>query len=74
MKNDVNQDDDAWEPEEEEGDSESTTSCRMSSEQASKQASVAALLGQTFEGTFFLAARAFSDVTYAPLTSLIPSE
>lgn len=57
-----------------ERDRESTTSCRISSEHASKHASVAALFGQTLEGTPFLAARAFSAVTYAPLTSLIPSE
>lgn len=56
------------------GESEFTTSCSIISEHASKHASVAALLGHTFEGTPFLLARAFSDVTYAPLTSLNPRE
>lgn len=53
---------------------DSTTSCSSSSEHASKHASVAALFGQTLEGTPFFAACAFSAVTYAPLTSFMPSE
>lgn len=53
---------------------ESTTSCSIISEHESKHASVAALFGHTFEGTPFFAARPFSEVTYAPLTSLKPSE